>query len=305
MSESTEPVSLPNVDPSGLTALAEGVWLIPDRRIPLVPNVGIVEGENAVLVIDTGMGPTNGELVLGAAQRIAAGRPLTLTLTHFHPEHAFGAQAFRGNAQILVNARQAHESREKGIPYLEMFRTFGPAVVAALEGVELVEPDVTYSGTTTIDLGGRTVSLRETGLTHTSGDQLITVDDVNITFAGDLVEERCFPIIPYFPPDDVDLDGAAWIDLLAALEAEPDATIVPGHGAVGGIEIVRQQREFMEMMRDATFASAAAGHDADETIAELEAKIVAQHPDWSQPEWVGFGIRYFHATHEAAQRAAG
>ena len=34
---------------------------------------------------------------------------------------------------------------------------------------------------------------------------------------------------------------------------------------------------------------------ADETVAEREQGFVKAHPDWVQPEWVGFGLRCFHA----------
>ena len=43
--------------------LADGVYVIPDRRVPLVPNVGFVVGSRAVLVVDTAMGPVNGARV--------------------------------------------------------------------------------------------------------------------------------------------------------------------------------------------------------------------------------------------------
>ena len=38
-------------------------------------------------------------------------------------------------------------------------------------------------------------------------------------FTGDLVEERCFAIFPWFPPDDVDVDGHRWIEVLARARA--------------------------------------------------------------------------------------
>ena len=37
--------------------IADGVYVVPDGRVPLVPNVGIVLGEETALVVDTGMGP--------------------------------------------------------------------------------------------------------------------------------------------------------------------------------------------------------------------------------------------------------
>ena len=300
MTETAETPPAPTVDPSGITEVADGVWVIPDRRVPLVPNIGIVVGDDAALVVDTGMGLENGILALEAARAKAGDRRLILTVTHFHPEHGFGAQAFRGKAHVVYNRTQHEELQAKGEAYVGMFCTFGPAVEQALAGVELVDPDETYVGSHTIDLGGRTVSLRETGLAHTRGDQLVTVDDADVVFAGDLVEERCFPIFPYFPPDDVDLDGSAWIGLLAELEAQAPELVVPGHGAPGGSRIVGTQRRFMEELRAAAYGAADAGRSADEAVAEHEPRFYAEHPDWVQPEWVGFGLRYFHAEHAAA-----
>ncbi|MDP9261306.1 MAG: MBL fold metallo-hydrolase, partial [Actinomycetota bacterium] len=121
--------------------IADGVHVIPDGGVPLVPNVGIVVGTRAVLVVDTGMGPENGGRVRTHAERLARTRPLRLTLTHFHPEHGFGAQAF-DNVPIVYNRDQRDELRQKGESYLGMFRTFGDSVAKQLEGVEFVGPDV-------------------------------------------------------------------------------------------------------------------------------------------------------------------
>jgi glyoxylase-like metal-dependent hydrolase (beta-lactamase superfamily II) len=290
----------PIVDPSGIAEVADGIWVVPDRRVPLVPNVGIVLGDEAALVVDSGLGPENGRRVLESAREKAGPRRLLLTLTHFHPEHAFGAQAFAGEATIVVNASQAEDLRDKGEAYVGMFRTFGPAVEAALEGVELVEPDETYSGSTTIDLGGRTVRLRELGPAHTRGDQVAIVEDASVLFTGDLVEEGCFPIFPYFPPDDVDVDGSAWIAVLGELESLEPRIVVPGHGELGDASVISTQRRFMGTMRAEAYAAADAGRDADEAVAELEPKLHALHPDWVQPEWVAFGIRCFHAERRQA-----
>jgi hypothetical protein len=51
--------------------VSDGVFVIPDNRVPLVPNVGFVVGDRAVLVIDTGLGPRNGAHVLDQARRLA------------------------------------------------------------------------------------------------------------------------------------------------------------------------------------------------------------------------------------------
>lgn len=284
----------PIVDPSALTEVARDVFVIGDRRVPLVPNIGIVLGSESALVVDTGMGPTNGEKVLEVAKRLAGGRRLILTLTHFHPEHGYGAQAFKGRSHIAYNAAQRDELNAKGQAYLGMFRTFGPGVAGALEGTELVQPDEVYEGDRMeIDLGGRRVELSTYGLAHTRGDQVVSVPDVKVLFLGDLAEERIFPIFPWFPPDDAEIDADNWTRVLARLEATRPAVVVPGHGSIGGAEILTAVRGYIVDVGARVTALARKGEDADAIIAALAPKIRAEHPGWESPEWIDFAIRYF------------
>ena len=305
MSDTAEAPPPPDVDPSGITEIAEGIWVIPDRRVPLVPNVGIVTGDDSTLVVDVGMGPENGRRVLGAARDVAGERSLVVTTTHFHPEHAFGLQAFRGEARSIYNRAQLEELRAKGEAYVGMFRSFGPNVAAALEGVELVEPDDVYDDESTeLDLGARRAQLLTGGLAHTRGDQVVFLPEERILFTGDLVESRIFPIYPYFPPEDADVSGSRWIEVLRWLESLEPEQVVPGHGEVGGADLIAAAREYHELLREETFRQVDAGADADAAVAAIEPGIRERYPDWEQPEWIAFGIRCFHAE-RVATRAAG
>jgi len=274
--------------------IAPGVWIVPDGGVPLVPNIGIVLGEQRALVVDTGMGPENGRRVRQIAEELARGRELVLTITHFHPEHGFGAQAF-ADATIVYNRAQREELRQKGTGYLEMFRTFGPSVAAALDGVELVEANDVYDGeASTVDLGGRSVELRTWGQAHTLGDQVVFLPEERILFTGDLVEERCFAIVPYFPPDDTDVDGEKWIAVLDRLEGLAPEIVVPGHGSVGGSSLVREVRNYLAALRDEVRELQSAGVPVDAAVEQLDARMRSLHPDWVQPEWIGFGVRHFY-----------
>jgi glyoxylase-like metal-dependent hydrolase (beta-lactamase superfamily II) len=272
--------------------IAPGVHVIPDGRVPLVPNIGIVVGEREVLVVDTGMGPKNGRRVLEKA-RALTDKPLVLTITHFHPEHGFGAQEF-SEARIVYNRTQQAELAEKGAPYLDMFRTFGDAVADQLEGIELVEPDEVYDGELMLELGGTTVELREFGLAHTRGDQVVFLPEQGVLFTGDLVETRFFPIFPWFPPDDVDVNGSKWIDVLARLEALQPDVVVPGHGEVGGPDVIAQVRAYLEDVRERV-REASDGRSSEEVKAALEPEIRAAYPTWDAPEWIGFAVECFYA----------
>jgi glyoxylase-like metal-dependent hydrolase (beta-lactamase superfamily II) len=273
--------------------IAPDVYVIPDGRVPLVPNVGIVVGERQALVVDTGLGPGNGRRVLGKVGALTD-RPLVLTITHFHPEHGYGASVFaEAGATIVYNRSQHEELEAKGQPYLEMFRTFGDAIAEQLEGVELVEPDELYDGgRKSLDLGGVTVDLLHFGLAHTRGDQVVLLPERRVLFAGDLLENRIFPIFPWFPPDDVDVNGSGWIDVLGRLEEHEPAIVVPGHGEVTGPELIGQVRSYLEDVRARV---AGASGSAEKVKAALEPAILADYPDWDAPEWIGFAIECFHA----------
>src|SRR5215207_4349108 len=74
--------------PEGVTVkLGTHTWAIPDGGVPLVPNVGIVVGSRATLVVDTGLGRRNGEAVLREVAKVSRNDALYIVTTHFHAEH--------------------------------------------------------------------------------------------------------------------------------------------------------------------------------------------------------------------------
>jgi glyoxylase-like metal-dependent hydrolase (beta-lactamase superfamily II) len=285
----------PVVDIGGAEEIARDLVVIPNRRVPLVPNIGVVGGEHSVLVVETGIGPRNAERVLEFALDYAKGRRLYLTTTHFHPEHAYGAQAF-SDATYVVNRAQAEDLRVKGPGYLEMFRGLGESVARELEGVTLVTPDVVYDQSYELDLGGRVVELRATGRAHSKGDQVVRVDDV--LFTGDLVETGQFAIFPWFPPHDVDVSGLGWIDVMRRLESAPPGVVVPGHGDRGGPELLTDTRTYLELLRDETWRRRDSAMSEKEIAAEVTEVMTALHPDWTDREWIGPGVGCLCAEHD-------
>jgi glyoxylase-like metal-dependent hydrolase (beta-lactamase superfamily II) len=294
----------PVVEITGVQELAPDLLVIPNRGIDLVPNVGIIGGTEAVLVIETGMGPANATTVLDFARDHAAGRRLYLTTTHFHPEHAFGAQVFAGEATYLANRAQAEDLATKGAGYVQMFRGLGENVARQLEGVRVVEPDVVYDDGYDLDLGGRVVHLRATGRAHTRGDQIVTVPDAGVMFTGDLVETGQFPIFPWFPPYDTDVSGLGWLTVMDRLITESPVTVVPGHGVIGGCDLLVGVRDTVALLRDETFARRARNLPEDEIAAEVAAVMVERHPEWHGREWITTGVGCLCFEYDATQRDA-
>lgn len=286
MTELTDPA----VRVSGARELTSDLLVIPNAGVDLVPNIGVVGGTEAVLVVDTGIGTANAAEVLAFATEVAKGRRLYLTTTHFHPEHAFGAQVFAGAATYLVNRDQATDLATKGTGYLDMFRGLGEVISRRLEGVRVPAPDVVYDGAYDLDLGGRTVRLQPTGRGHTRGDQVVEVPDAGVLFTGDLAETGQFAILPWFPPHDTDVTGTGWLAVLDRLIAAGPRTVVPGHGEVGGPAVLTDVRDYLRELRDETWRRRDSGLPAEAIAAEVREVLVERHPEWAGREWIEPGV---------------
>jgi len=273
--------------------------VVPDGRVPLVPNIGVIGGRDAVLVVETGLGPRNAEKVLEFATEYARGRRLYLTTTHFHPEHAFGAQVFAGEATSLVNRAQAEDLKVKGAGYLDMFRGLGEPVARQLEGVVLPEPDLVYDEAYDLELGGRVVQLRATGRAHSRGDQVVRVPDAGVLFTGDLVEAGQFAIFPWFPPYDTDVSGTRWLAVMERLAGEGARVVVPGHGAVGGPELLADVRDYLRLLRDETWVRRDSAMSEETIVEEVRALMIEQHPEWVERDWIEKGVGCLCAEHPA------
>jgi glyoxylase-like metal-dependent hydrolase (beta-lactamase superfamily II) len=221
---------------------------------------------------------------------VAKGRRIYLTTTHFHPEHAFGAQSFAGEATYLANRAQAEDLRDKHAGYLQMFRGFGGPVADRLAGATLTLPDVVYDHDHALDLGGRIVQLSATGAAHSRGDQVITVPDAGVLFTGDLVETGQFAIFPWFPPHDTDVTGLGWITVMRRLIDQHPRTVVPGHGGLGGPDLLADVLAYLEELRDETWVRRDAAMREADIIAEVSDVLIRRHPAWEGREWLAPGI---------------
>ena len=289
----------PVVDARFPSQIADGIWIIPDRRVFLVPNIGIVEGSKKVLVIDSGFTAGSGRDVFEAARQIAGKREIVLTVTHAHPEHTFGAMSFRGHARIFTNKLQRDYLARRGADFVAGFRPFLPPDQRyLLDDIRVTLADEVYAGRfASMDLGGRRVDFRTWGKAHSPGDQIISVPDQNVIFMGDLIEERMFPIVPFFPPlieaDEIDL--RQWEIVLTQIIAERPRLIVPGHGNLGGVEIVRSVRNYFTEIRQLVATSQSGNATSQDAIARLVPVVQRRHPTWEHAQFIAPALSYLEA----------
>ena len=118
----------------------------------------------------------------------------------------------------------------------------------------------------------------------------VLVPDAGVLFAGDLVETGQFSIFPWFPPHDTDVSGLGWIEVVRSLRGLDPGIVVPGHGAVGDAGRLADVQEYLEWLRDATWARRDTTADLDTIVAEVTAEAIARHPDWSGREWIAPGV---------------
>ncbi|QIP86552.1 MBL fold metallo-hydrolase [Streptomyces sp. Tu 2975] len=223
----------------GWERLAEGVGR---RRLPRWDaTVGLVAGEDAVLLYDTGSTLREGAELRAQAQALLGGRRVThIALSHPHFDHVLGTAAFAGAEVYGAVGMDTLLRRERDAIRASAIR-HGVAAEEAAEAADMVvAPQHAVCGEWTLDLGGRQVLLANVGPGHTGHDLALLVPaEREVVFCGDLVEESGEP---QAGRDAVGPQWPAALDRLLTLGGE-DALYVPGHGAVVDAAFVRAQRD--------------------------------------------------------------
>jgi glyoxylase-like metal-dependent hydrolase (beta-lactamase superfamily II) len=254
--------------------VAPHTFVIPDENVGMVPNVGIVVGSRATLVIDPGMGRRNGEAVLRETAKVSKNAELYIASTHFHPEHTTGYVAFPASARYVNSTTQEAEFGETGMQMVKNFSGISPFNAELLSDATRRVAAITFDREHVLDLGGVRVRFVLVGPTHTRGDTGIFVEGDNVLFSGDVVMNNSF----------LSANAAssmnAWLKAFDAFEALKPQTIVPAHGAVGTGALVPANRTLMQTVQARARALKAQGRTADETATTVQAELVAQHPGW-------------------------
>jgi len=242
--------------------IADDVWLLEGSTDNFdkanggnIVNTGFIVTAAGVVVIDSGPSRRYGEAMRAAIASVTDRPVIKLLLTHHHPDHVLGNQAF-ADVPIAALAGTTELLREQGNAMAEnMYRLVGDW----MRGTEVVLPSETLAPGT-LEIGGR--SLRLLALRgHTGADLAILDESSGVLFAGDILFYQRALTTPNSPGLDV------WLEDLDTLEALPWKRLVAGHGPVADdAEPFVQMRDYLGWLDGLLREAANGGADMNEVI---------------------------------------
>ncbi|MCR4540255.1 quinoprotein relay system zinc metallohydrolase 1 [Pseudomonas sp. 18.1.10] len=242
--------------------IAEGTWLLEGSTDNFakanggnIVNVAFIVTEAGVVVIDTGPSRRYGEALRQAIASVTTKPVIQVLLTHHHPDHALGNQAFK-DVPIGALADTTKLLHEQGDSMAEnLYRMVGDW----MRGTEVVLPSEV------LEPGVRTFGnhdLRLLALTgHTGADLAILDQSTGVLFAGDLVFYQRALTTPNSP------GLAAWLADITTLQGLPWTLVVPGHGPIAtDAQPFAEMRDYLTWLDQLLRDGAANGSDMTEMI---------------------------------------
>jgi len=248
------------------------------------PNIAIVVGDRATLVVDTGLGPSNGATIARVVAKLApANQKLFLTTTHFHPEHAAGEAGFPRGTILIRDSVQQQEMELHGKEMVDMFASRSAQQKELLANATLRTPDITFDTEAKVNLGGVTARLLWFGGAHTKGDELTFVEPDRTLVSGDVVQNKVVPNI--FGDGGTPSSWLAVLDKVAALGA---LHVLPDHSAPGDGSMVESEKRFIADLRASALELKKKGVSAADAAKQLGTEFKAKYPDWPNMNVAGF-----------------
>lgn len=220
-----------------------------------IVNTAFVVTSEGVVVIDTGPSRQYGEALLRAIQA-RTDQPVThVLLTHHHPDHVFGNQAFPEETLSALPASRDMLARDGNAFADNMYRLVGDW----MRGTEVVLP------TQTLEPGPFQVgnhSFQLYGFSgHTGSDLAIFDKTTGTLFAGDVVFFNRAITTPQSPGLN------EWMKELNILEDISFDRLIPGHGPViPDDRAFVQMRDYMTWLNDLFTESAMKGLTSNEVM---------------------------------------
>ena len=238
-------------------AVAPGVYFHQgDPRFGTCNN-GWVIMDSYVVEIDANY-PMGANVVIPKI-RALTDRPVRFVIdTHFHPDHSFGnavwVDAF-GSTIVAQEAVLDILSKSGPDRWQESAKTRHDVAASRLK-----LPDVVYSDRMAIEDPSHRIELRWPGPAHTPGDTLVWLPKEKILFTGDMCVNGSFNYVH-------DSTILKWISALEAAKSLGAEKVCPGHGPIGGPEVIADQEAYFVALREGVRAMIDKGLSADQAVA--------------------------------------
>ena len=240
------------------------------------PNIVIVVGSKATLVVDTGLGPRNGATAARVAGKLSNNQRLYLTTTHFHPEHAGGEPGFPPATILIRNAVQEQEMQRHGQEMLDYFSNMSAQNKELLADVKLRPPDIVFDKEARVDLGGGvSARLLWFGEAHTKGDMLTLIEPDQTLVSGDVVQNKIVPGI--FRDGGTPASWLAVLDQVAKLDVRH---VLPDHSPIGDGSLVTAERTFINDVHTRALALKRQGVKPEDAAKQVVAEMKMKYSDW-------------------------
>jgi cyclase len=221
-------------------------------------NNGWVVMDDYILVIDANY-PSGAAEVMPKVHATSP-KPIRFVVdTHHHADHAFGNELWAAEGATIVAQTEVLEIlRKSGDADWRASAARRPDVAAS----KLRLPSLVYPDALVFDDGHHRVELHWLGVAHTRGDTFLWLPKEKILFTGDACVNG--------PHNNVrDGDVGEWIKTLERAKQFGAEKVCPGHGPMGGPEVIADQQNYFIALRRAVQALV----DAKKTPAEVKAAV--------------------------------
>lgn len=200
--------------------VADGVYMLRSRG----GNIGVSAGADGIFLIDDQYAPLTPKILAALKELAGEDSKVRFVLnTHVHGDHTGGNENLGSAGAVIVAHENVRKRMTTGQFRQEFLQSGGNELAAAL-------PVVTFRDGVTFHVNGRTLRIRHYPHAHTDGDSAVWFEEDNIVHMGDLYFEIGYPFI--------DLDRGGSVDgFIKAVEdvlktVNDDTVIMPGHGKV-------------------------------------------------------------------------